>query len=84
MGKSEKTGLGRTLVKHHNNMIQQSKDKGKIYMNQQKKVLESVTEVNDIDAVIQQADEAERLFSDEHPAVTLRIDLYVSCALDYK
>lgn len=40
-------------------MIQQSKEKGKFYRSQQKKVLESVTDVNDIDAVIQQAEEAE-------------------------
>ncbi|XP_031113068.1 GTPase LSG1-2 [Ipomoea triloba] len=75
MGKGEKTGLGRALVKHHNQMIQQSKEKGRFYRNQHKKVLESVTEVNDIDAVIDQADEAQRLFSDRHPPVNLLIKL---------
>ncbi|KAK9175411.1 hypothetical protein WN944_027418 [Citrus x changshan-huyou] len=59
MGKNEKTGLGRALVKHHNHMIQETKEKGKFYRKQHKKVLESVTDVNDIDAVIQQAEEAE-------------------------
>ncbi|KAK9175407.1 hypothetical protein WN944_027414 [Citrus x changshan-huyou] len=59
MGKNEKTGLGRALVKHHNHMIQETKEKGIFYRKQHKKVLESVTDVNDIDAVIQQAEEAE-------------------------
>jgi len=40
-------------------MIQESEDKGKYYKNLQKKVLESVTEVSDIDAIIEQAEEAE-------------------------
>ncbi|KAK3036578.1 hypothetical protein RJ639_031195 [Escallonia herrerae] len=75
MGKGEKTGLGRALVKHHNHMVQESKEKGRDYRNQHKKVLESVTHVSDIDAVIQQADEADRLFSADHPAVDLLIDL---------
>lgn len=75
MGKSEKTGLGRSLVKHHNNMIQQSKDKGKVYKTLQKKVLESVTEVTDIEAVIEQADEAELLYSTEKASLNVKIDM---------
>ncbi|CAH9072623.1 unnamed protein product [Cuscuta europaea] len=75
MGKGEKTGLGRALVKHHNQMVQQAKEKGRAYWQQHKKVLESVTEVNDIDAVIGQADEALRLFSAQHPPVNLPINL---------
>ncbi|KAM7259903.1 hypothetical protein ACFE04_015644 [Oxalis oulophora] len=55
MGKSEKTSIGRALVKKHNHMIQQTKEKGKIYNSQYKKVLESITDVNDIDAVIEAA-----------------------------
>ncbi|ESQ36045.1 hypothetical protein EUTSA_v10007194mg [Eutrema salsugineum] len=70
MGKTEKTTLGRSLVKHHNHMIQESKDKGKYYKNLQKKVLESVTEVSDIDAIIEQAEEAERLFTINHSNTT--------------
>ena len=66
MGKNQKTGLGRALVKQHNQMIQQSKEKGHLYRNQHKKVLESVTEVSDIDAIIEQADEAEQVFFPEH------------------
>lgn len=77
MGKSEKTGLGRALVKHHNQMIQESKDKGRFYRNQQKKVLESITDVTDIDAVIEQADEAARLFSADNPIPNLLVDPYV-------
>ncbi|XP_043689157.1 GTPase LSG1-1-like [Telopea speciosissima] len=75
MGKNEKTGLGRALVRHHNQMIQQTKEKGRFYRNQEKRVLESVTEVNDIDAVIEQAEEAERLFSVENPVPNLLINL---------
>lgn len=75
MPKGEKTGLGRALVKQHNQMIQQSKEKGKYYRSQQKKVLESVTEVSDIEAVIEQADEAYRLFSALNPPGQLPINL---------
>ncbi|XP_073270502.1 GTPase LSG1-2-like [Primulina huaijiensis] len=75
MVKGEKTGLGRLLVKHHNQMIQQSKEKGNYYRSQQKKVLESVTEVNDIDAVIEQADEAHQLFSSINSPANLAINL---------
>ncbi|KAL5575988.1 hypothetical protein UlMin_017687 [Ulmus minor] len=75
MGKKEKTGLGRALVKQHNQMIQETKEKGQFYKNQHKKVLESVTEVSDIEAIIEQADEADRLFSLDHPAPSLPISL---------
>ncbi|KAK6926498.1 hypothetical protein RJ641_008217 [Dillenia turbinata] len=72
MGKNEKTALGRTLVKHHNQMIQQSKEKGRFYKNQQKKVLESITDVNIIDAVIQQANEDALFLSDpSNPKINL-------------
>ncbi|CAK9311761.1 unnamed protein product [Citrullus colocynthis] len=75
MGKNDKMGLGRALVKQHNQMIQQSEEKGRIYRSQQKKVLESVTEVSDMDAVIQQADEVERLFSIDNPTPNFLINL---------
>ncbi|KAH6831980.1 P-loop containing nucleoside triphosphate hydrolases superfamily protein [Perilla frutescens var. hirtella] len=75
MPKGEKVGLGRALVKHHNQMIQQSKEKGRYYRSQHKKVLESVTEVSDIEAVIEQADEAHRLFSAVNSPVQLPINL---------
>ncbi|CAM8897949.1 unnamed protein product [Rhodiola kirilowii] len=67
MGKNEKTMLGRSLVKHLNQVTLQNKEKGRMYNKQNRKVLESVTEVTDIDAVIEQAEESERLFSSEHP-----------------
>lgn len=75
MGKGEKTSLGRALVKHHNQMIQQSKEKGRVYRNHNKKVLESVTEVTDLEAVIEQTDEAHRLYSDLNPPVNLLVNL---------
>ncbi|XP_040991727.1 GTPase LSG1-2 [Juglans microcarpa x Juglans regia] len=75
MVKKEKIRLGRALVKQHNQMMQQSKEKGHIYRNQQKKILESVTEVTDIDAIIEQAEEADRLFSLDHPIPNLLINL---------
>lgn len=75
MGKGEKTGLGRTLVKHHNQMIQESKEKGTFYRKQHKKVLESVTDVSDIEAIIEQADDSLRIYSDNHPPVNVLINL---------
>lgn len=73
--KNEKTKLGRALVRQHNQLIQQTKEKGIMYRKMQKKVLESVTEVSDIDAVIEQADEADRLFSLNNPNPNLLINL---------
>ncbi|XP_050368459.1 GTPase LSG1-2 [Argentina anserina] len=73
--KNEKTKLGRALVRQHNQLIQQTKEKGIMYRKMHKKVLESVTEVSDIDAVIEQADEADRLFSLNNPNPNLLIDL---------
>ncbi|KAK4255302.1 hypothetical protein QN277_008317 [Acacia crassicarpa] len=76
MGKNQKSELGRALVRQHNQMVQQSKEKGRFYRNQQKKILESVTEVTDIDAIIEQADEAERLFvaNQSAPDLPIRLD----------
>ncbi|KAK4741926.1 hypothetical protein SAY87_025514 [Trapa incisa] len=75
MGKNEKTGLGRALVKHHNQMIQQSKEKGRFYRSLHKKVLESVTDVNDIDAVIQNSEESELLsVATDRPSLPINMD----------
>lgn len=71
MGKNEKTGLGRALVKHHNQMVQQTKEKGKYYKSLHKKVLESITDVKDIEAVIQQAEEAD--YRDPSPNVLINL-----------
>ncbi|KAK8596052.1 hypothetical protein V6N13_000713 [Hibiscus sabdariffa] len=81
MGKNEKSGVGRALVKHHNSMIQQTKEKGRFYKSQNKKVLESVTEVSNIDAVIEQAEEADQLFSIQHPTPNLLINLDASSSI---
>jgi large subunit GTPase 1 len=75
MGKNQKTELGRALVKQHNQMIQQTKEKGRIY---KKKFLESFTEVSDIDAIIEQADEdheQQELLDLPLPPPTSRINL---------
>lgn len=79
MGKNEKTRLGRALVKHHNQMIQESKEKGQYYKSQHKKVLESFTDVTEIDAVMEQVEEGD-LFSSSsssvhHPVPNLLIKL---------
>ncbi|XP_026425549.1 GTPase LSG1-2-like [Papaver somniferum] len=75
MGKNEKTSLGRALVKHHNQMVQQIKEKGRYYRKQENKVLESVTEVTDIDAIIEKAEEAERLYTHDNPTPKFLINL---------
>ncbi|KAK1287020.1 hypothetical protein QJS10_CPB19g01316 [Acorus calamus] len=61
MGKKEKSSstLGRALVRQHNQMVQQSKEKGRFT----RPPLVSVTDVSDIDAVIERTEEADRLFS---------------------
>lgn len=74
MGKGEKSGLGRALVKHHNHVVQQTKEKGRFYKTHNKKGLVSVTDVSDIDAVIEQAHEADRIFSADNPVPHLLID----------
>ncbi|CAA6671228.1 unnamed protein product [Spirodela intermedia] len=60
MGKdrSSSGGLGRALVRRHNQMVQQSKEKGAAARNLQgrhKTPIESITEVRDIDAVVELA-----------------------------
>ncbi|KAL2331875.1 hypothetical protein Fmac_019456 [Flemingia macrophylla] len=65
MGKKHKSELGRALVKQHN---QQSKDNGRF---QKKKVLESFTEISDIDAIIEQA---QPLFPTPHRAINLDLN----------
>ncbi|KAL5720664.1 GTPase LSG1-2 [Ranunculus cassubicifolius] len=75
MVKNGKTGLGRALVKQHNQSIIDAKEKGRSYKKQSNKVIESVTEITDIEAIIERADEAERLFSHDHPAPNLPINL---------
>ncbi|KAJ1393787.1 P-loop containing nucleoside triphosphate hydrolase [Sesbania bispinosa] len=71
MGKNQKTELGRALVKQHNQMVQQSKEKGRFY---RKKVLESFTEVSDIDAIIEQADEPQLDLPPAPPTFLINLD----------
>ena len=79
MGKNEshKTGLGRALVKQHNKMVQQTKDKNRFY---KKKFLESFTEVSDIDAILEQSEEPQQpnFVPDGAAAPSLVINLWVS------
>ncbi|ERM99388.1 hypothetical protein AMTRI_Chr12g266860 [Amborella trichopoda] len=73
---SGKSGIGRALVKHHNHLIQQSKEKGTFNRRQNKQLpLESVTDIKDIEAVIEQAEEAGRIFSSANPDPDLLINL---------
>ncbi|XP_027346461.1 GTPase LSG1-2-like [Abrus precatorius] len=73
MGKNQdqKTGLGRALVKQHNQMVQQSKEKNRFY---KKKFLESFTEVSDIDAVIEQTVDSLPDRSAATPSLLINLD----------
>lgn len=78
-GKKDKSeGLGRALVRQHNKMVRESKEKGRALRLQNRRVLESVTDVSDIDAVLEKAEEADRIYSRDNPAPNLLINLYVS------
>ncbi|KAH7675317.1 large subunit GTPase 1 protein [Dioscorea alata] len=71
-GKKERSGgLGRALVRQHNQALQQAKDKGRALSLANRKVLESVTEISDIDAVLQHAEEAALLYSVDNPVASL-------------
>lgn len=72
--KNKSEGLGRALIRQHNQQVQQSKDRSKA-LRQQRRVLESVTEVTDIEAVIEQAEEADRIYSGGNPVPNLLINL---------
>ncbi|KAK8967851.1 hypothetical protein KSP40_PGU016490 [Platanthera guangdongensis] len=75
-GAKEKSGaVGRALIRKHNQMVLQSKEKGHALRLQQRKILHSVTDISDIDAVADQAEEAALLYSAENPAPTLPVDL---------
>ncbi|KAG0467748.1 hypothetical protein HPP92_017076 [Vanilla planifolia] len=72
--KEKSGGLGRALIRKHSQMVQQSKEKGLALRLQQRKVIESVTDISDIDAAVEQAEEAALLYSSENPGPILRID----------
>lgn len=71
-GKKERSGgLGRALVRQHNQALQEAKDKGRALSLANRKVLESVTDINDIEAVLQHAEEAALLYSVDNPVASL-------------
>ncbi|XP_009407721.2 GTPase LSG1-2 [Musa acuminata AAA Group] len=68
-------GLGRALIKQHNQMVRQSKEKGRALRLEQRRVLESVTEVSDIDSILEKAAEADRVYSFDNPSPHVLINL---------
>lgn len=75
-GKKEKSeGLGRALVRQHNQMVRESKEKGRALRLQNRRALESVIDVSDVDAVLEKAEEADRIYSLDNPDPNLLIDL---------
>jgi large subunit GTPase 1 len=72
MSKNGKGGPGRALVKHHNHLVTEAKKQG---YGRTKRVLESVTDVKDVEVVIEEAEEAGRLFSAQNPEPNLLISL---------
>uniref|UniRef100_A0A0D6QTU6 CP-type G domain-containing protein n=1 Tax=Araucaria cunninghamii TaxID=56994 RepID=A0A0D6QTU6_ARACU len=70
--KNDKGGLGRALIKQRNQEVAEAKKKG---YGKGKRVLESVTDVKDIEVVVEEAEEAGRVFSSLNPAPQLPINL---------
>lgn len=78
-GKKDKSeGLGRALVRQHNQKVRESKETGRALRLQNRRILESVIDVSDIDAVLEKAEEADRIYSLDNPFPDLHINLYVS------
>ncbi|KAG6483290.1 hypothetical protein ZIOFF_059934 [Zingiber officinale] len=75
-------GLGRALIKNHNQMVRDSKEKGRALHLQQRRVLESVTDVSDIDAVLEKAAEADRVYSFDNPSANVLINIDSSMNMD--
>ncbi|KAJ3679552.1 hypothetical protein LUZ60_017563 [Juncus effusus] len=57
--KGVQEGLGRALIKQQNRMVLEAKEKGWAIHLQNKKALESYTEIGEIDALLEKSDEAE-------------------------
>ena len=70
--KNSKGGPGRALVKHHNHLI--TKAKKQVY-GITKRVLESVTDVKDVEVIIEEAEDADRLFFAQNIAPDILISL---------
>lgn len=75
--KGANDGLGRTLIKQHNQMVRDAKEKGRALHLQQRRVLESVTDVSDIDAILEKAAEADRVYSFDNPSANVLINMCV-------
>ena len=60
ISKNSKGGPGRALVKHHNHLVTEAKKQG---YGRTKHVLESITDVKDVEVIIEEAEEVGDLFS---------------------
>ncbi|KAH9322489.1 hypothetical protein KI387_017128 [Taxus chinensis] len=74
---SEKGGPGRALVKQRNHQAAEAKKHG---YGKEKHVLESVTDIKDIELVVEEAEEAGRVFSAQNPPPDLLINLDLNSA----
>jgi large subunit GTPase 1 len=61
--KEREEGLGRALIKQQNRMALEAKEKGRSLHLQNRKVLESYTEIDEIEAIIGKSEEASLLLS---------------------
>ena len=72
MSKNDNGGPSRALVKHHNHLVTEGKKQG---YGRTKRVLESVTDVKDVEVVIEEAEEDGNLFSTQNLVSNLLISL---------
>ena len=72
MLKNNKGDPGRTLVKHHNQLVTEAKKQG---YGRTKCILESVTDVKDVEVIIEEVEEFSLLFSAQNPVPELLINL---------
>lgn len=78
-GKKNRTeGLGRALIKQQNRMAIEAREKGRAIHLQNRKVLESYTEIDEIDAIIDKSDEASLLLTGGAAAGAGPSDLLIS------
>jgi hypothetical protein len=78
-GKKERAeGLGRALIKQQNRMALEAKEKGRALHLQNRKVLESYTEIDEIEAIIDKSDDASLLLSGGAAAGAGPSDLLIS------
>ena len=72
MSKNNKGGPGRALVNHHNHLVTEAKNQGYGRTNC---VLESITNIKDVEVIIEEVEEADHLFSAQNLAPDLLISL---------